>query len=491
MKTLNYLLQKLDNRFLTLSFILLFAFILRIYNINFEGLWTDEMICLYTSNPGFSLRRMYDVLHFWDQTPPLYPLLLWLWFKIAGYTEFQARFFSVIGGTLSLFVIYQLIKELYNRKSALIITFLLAITPYHIYFSREARSYIWAFLSLSLVLYLFVKQLKNYDKKHTRLFFILAGGLFLHISYFSFFIHAGLVCIILYTYFIKKTSINLKNWIIDYLLVGILFLPWLLQFIRILNFHNEINGSPSFLYVLNVLSVFSSSNTGGYALMFAYAFLILSFVYSVYYQKDRLKKSNYLILFSLLFIFVYVLMYVKSVRGRNLFNGFMYSYVMVLFPVFLIILGGIINQINTKIVAVFLIVFLAANGLNYQDWYKLGYHKKYSEPYRAMSTFISTSSYSNAPILCSGSHVCEFYFYKFKKDALLVNYSDLEIKINPAQTGYLWIIDSFDFSSEKMLKKVADKFSVNVKEIKHFKGDTGNIIFRALLLEITNSDKPI
>jgi hypothetical protein len=59
--------------------ILAFALWVRLHTLMAEGLWTDEMISLYTSNPEASLRRTYDVLHFWDQTPPLYPVALWLW----------------------------------------------------------------------------------------------------------------------------------------------------------------------------------------------------------------------------------------------------------------------------------------------------------------------------------------------------------------------------------------------------------------------------
>ncbi len=484
MKILDILVEKLDNKYITLNIILLVAFIIRIYDINFEDLWTDEIIALYTSNPDISLRRMYDVLHFWDQTPPLYPVMLWLWLKVVGFTEFQARFFSVIGGMLSLLTIYHLIKEIFNRKNALLVVFILSFIPYHIYFSREARSYIWAFFMTALVLYLFVKQLKQYDKKYTRFLFILVGGLFMHMSYFSFFVHIGLVCIIIYSYFTKQIKINLKNWIVDYIFVGVLFLPWFFQFIKILRFHNGENiDTPSFLYILEILNVFSATMAGSHILMTTYLLLLVIFLYQIIYQKKSKQLPIFFYLFIAMFLFIYVLMYIKSVRGRNILNYFMYSYVIVLFPIFLVIIAGIFSQLSKQIIALFLLLFFVANIVNYSSWGKLAYHKKSSEPYRELAQFIAKSSYANKPILCSSAYLQEFYFYKLKMDKQLVSFMDLDKKIKPTKDKYMWIIDSFDMKSEMMLQQVKQKFSIKIEQTTHIKATTGKFVFRALLLK--------
>lgn len=387
MKLLNSISKKPANNYLILLLIILLAFIVRIYSINFEGLWTDELIAAYASNPYFSLRRMYNVLHFWDQTPPLYPLMLWCWLKISGFTEFNARLFSVIGGIFSLVAVYFLIKEIYNKKTALVILFLLSITPYHIYFSREVRSYIWSLFVTTIVLYFFVKQIENYNNKLNRLLFILSGGLLLHISYFSFFVHAGLVFCILLLYIKEKQ--NLKNWILDYFFIGIMFIPWLFQFIRVLGFHNGVNKSkPSVLYIFDILNVFSASNTAGYMLIVGYVILFLSVVY-IY--KNNFQKKTTIILFSCLFIVVYFIMYLKSITGRNILNGFGFSYVIVLLPVYLVIFGGIIMQVNKKTTILFVSFVVVVMMFNFDKWYTLSYFKKKSEPYRELAAYISSS----------------------------------------------------------------------------------------------------
>lgn len=485
MKLLDSIAEKLDNKYLTLAFILLAAFFIRIYKLGFEGLWTDEMISVYASNPNVSLRRMYDVLHFWDQTPPLYPVLFMIWLKITGFTEFNARLFSVIGGLLSLLVVYELIKELYNRRTALLITLLVSLTPYHIYFSREARSYIWSFLATALVLLFFYRQLRNYSTKYNRLFFILCGGLFMHVSYFSFFIHSGLVAIVLLTFFTKKEKVDLKNWIIDYILIGLMFLPWLMQFIRILGFHNGDNGSqPSVLYIFDMLSVFSASRAGGFILAISYAAVLLGFFYVILIQKRNFKNEYIWLTAILLFLIVFALMFMKSMGGRNILNHFMYSYVIVLFPVFLILLGGIFYASNRLALAALLAVFLIANTYHYKEWLHLSYHKKKSEPYRQMADFIAGSADAKAPILCAIAYLQEFYFYTKKMDAQLVSLHDIDKKINPATVEKFWIVDSYDLVSDSLLTEAKKRYPVQVLQTNIIKPSTGNITFRAILAKI-------
>lgn len=489
MKFLDVLVEKLDNKYLTLSLILLLALILRLYNIHLEGLWTDEMISVYASNPHFSLRRTYDVLHFWDQTPPLYPVLFWFWLKITGFTELNAHLFSVIGGMLSLIAVYFLIKELYNRRTALLVTFITSLIPYHIYFSREARSYIWSFLMSTIVLIFFFKQFKHYHKKSVRWGFIISGGLFLLVSYFSFFVHAALIAVLFFKFLSNRKNFPLFKWIIDYILIGLIFTPWFLQFIKIIVMHNQArDGSPSVTYLFQMFNVFSGAVAGGTVLAIAYIIAAILFIYFTYLQKKQFQQANIFYTAIIIFLIIFILMFIKSIGERNILNGFMYSYVIVSFPVFLIIISGFFKQLNKLILSSFIIVFLFTLVYNHDTWLKLSYHKKKSEPYRELASFISKSEKSDIPILCYSKYIQEFYFFKLHRDNQLVDLSEMNQKINPDSSAYIWVVDNFNSEADSVLNELQKKFEVNIQNKNKIKAPTGDIYFRAFLVEINKKE---
>ena len=81
--------------------------------------------------------------------------------KIFGLNEFSARCPSAFIGVLTLLVLYYLVKECFERRTALIATLLLAINPWHIHFSRIAFRAILLPCLFSLGLLLFVKSFKK------------------------------------------------------------------------------------------------------------------------------------------------------------------------------------------------------------------------------------------------------------------------------------------------------------------------------------------
>lgn len=478
----NKFFKALDTNTIILFLILIFAFGIRIYNLTFEGLWTDELISIYASNPYISLRRMYNVLHFWDQTPPLYPILFWAWLKVFGFTEFNARFFSVLGGMLSLVAIYFLIKELYNKSTALIITFILSVTPYHIYFSREVRSYIWAFLILTLLLIFFVKQINNYTKKYNRWAFIALSSLFLYVSYFSFFIHIGLVVFIGLIFLLKLKPIQLKNWIIDYIIIGISYLPWFFPFIRILGFHNgEKISKPHLTYFFDMFNIYSASCVGGIFLIAVYIICLGYFFYASFY-KIKTSKINSWLLFLILYIVVFILMYLKSATGRNILNGFMYSYVIVLFPVYLILMAGIVQVLPKYMKILFVMGFLLINSMHFQEWEKYSYHKKLSQPYRDIANYIANSKESKAPIVCNGYYIHEFYFFKKNMSDQIIDSPTFDIKIKNSKT--FWVVDIYELKANEILDNIRKTKNIEILENKSFVGATGNIHFQVYLVHI-------
>ncbi len=81
--------------------------------------------------------------------------------KIFGLNEFAARLPAAFTGILTVLVIYYLVKELFDKQTALIASLLLAISPWHIQFSRIAFRAILIPLLFCLALLFFVKSFQK------------------------------------------------------------------------------------------------------------------------------------------------------------------------------------------------------------------------------------------------------------------------------------------------------------------------------------------
>jgi mannosyltransferase len=141
------------HRALYLSTLLLVAlgFALRLYALASESLWFDELLQLDIAQGPLAgilpqLPRHtavpldYIISHFW--------ILL-------GRQDDWVRLPAVIFGTLTLPVAFQLGRRLLGRTDGLLLMALLAISPFHIRYSQEARPYALVVLGIMLAVYAF------------------------------------------------------------------------------------------------------------------------------------------------------------------------------------------------------------------------------------------------------------------------------------------------------------------------------------------------
>src|SRR5690242_17301688 len=117
--------------------------IIRFINITYSSLWADELYSMLSIYPG---NTWYEILYMQrTYQPPGYFMLLWEWTKIFGYTEFSARLLSVLGGTLAVFLTGMLGKKIKNETLGLLLALLVAFNPSQIYYSLEARFYVFTY----------------------------------------------------------------------------------------------------------------------------------------------------------------------------------------------------------------------------------------------------------------------------------------------------------------------------------------------------------
>lgn len=137
-----------------------------------------------------------------DFRPAGYHYLAIIPVAILGLNELATRLPAAIFGAITIFAFYLLVKELFDKKSALLACFLLAISPWHIVTSRATSESVIALFLVIGGAYCFVKSFREKRKK----LLLLAIAYFLFIASFLFY-HAARFFVPLLAFFLTAFSI--------------------------------------------------------------------------------------------------------------------------------------------------------------------------------------------------------------------------------------------------------------------------------------------
>jgi hypothetical protein len=140
---------------------LLLAFGLRAYRLDYQSLWRDEMDALRFARFPFS--RLLGSFGQGGWNGPLYFLLLRAWVAAAGQTEFALRYLSLLGGVLTVPLTYVLARRLGSSRLALYGSGLVAVSPYLVWYSQEAKMYALLVSMAVLSWYLYLRALEEGD----------------------------------------------------------------------------------------------------------------------------------------------------------------------------------------------------------------------------------------------------------------------------------------------------------------------------------------
>ncbi len=135
-----------------LILITLLAFSLRFYKLGEWSFWGDEYI---------TVRKAINI--FGGGVTRLSPSMLSTHIVLDrfGVTEWNARLVSASVGIISVPILFWLVKRLFNAYAALIAALLLAVSPWHIYWSQNARFYTTLLLFFTLALFFFYWALEE------------------------------------------------------------------------------------------------------------------------------------------------------------------------------------------------------------------------------------------------------------------------------------------------------------------------------------------
>lgn len=150
--------KNLINKYnLSIILIIAVAFVLRSWNLGWNGFNGDESI--YSGQAASMLGHENYLKDFviFRSHPILLQSLVSVAFTIFGIHDFVARIVPAIFGTASVFVTYLVGRELFDRKVGFVCCLILALLPFHITFSRQVLLDVPLSFFLILFVYLTAK----------------------------------------------------------------------------------------------------------------------------------------------------------------------------------------------------------------------------------------------------------------------------------------------------------------------------------------------
>lgn len=204
---------------------------LRLYDLAKQSLWVDEAYTAYLVR-FTPAEYIDDVRHtVRNILPPLYFTMLHYWTALVGRSEVALRLPSVFAGVLAVPLLYAVVARLFDRTTGLLAAAVLAVSPFHLQYSQEARMYeLLALLSL-LSLYLLVRLLDE-GRVWQVLGLAVADALVVYTHHYGALLliaEAGFVTMLAFARDLDRRTV--WRWLVSRVIFGVLVLPWALLFV--------------------------------------------------------------------------------------------------------------------------------------------------------------------------------------------------------------------------------------------------------------------
>lgn len=149
--------------------------LLRLYNLGGNSLWLDEAATLTFARQ--TLAGIWETTAAGEFNPPLF---YWLehGMLLFGESEFVLRLLPALFGILTVPVVYLIGREFRDRNVGLIAAALLAFSPFHIFYSQEARAYAPMLFFFSLALLFYVRAGRSDETRSWVLFGVFSAAAF-------------------------------------------------------------------------------------------------------------------------------------------------------------------------------------------------------------------------------------------------------------------------------------------------------------------------
>lgn len=349
-----------------------------------------------------------------DVHPPLFYVTEKIVFYIFGNNEFFARLPCAIIGTISIWGIFLLGKELFDEETGLIAGIFTCFNSFHLEYSQEARPYIFIFCFVLFSFLFLIKFIKT-----PKLSFGIAYALFtllaLYFHYFSIFIALSQIVIALIAWIVEKNEKRkfLINFLISGLIILVLFSFQIKHILSISNISSIWIEKPKDSFAKDIVfQFFGNSN-----LLTPFLVLLLLTGMLYLFQTSTNRSASFktdssgfaLVVFICWSFLVFMIPYLRSLVGVPMIVP---RYFISILPVFLLLLAVGLKMMKSNVVKWLVTCSFCLLSITdiflVQDYY---YKAKKTQFRELASSITKYSSYTlNAPLT---SWHQEYYLNKF------------------------------------------------------------------------------
>jgi mannosyltransferase len=213
----------------TLALITALAAALRLYGLDIQSLWNDELSYLYRTQGQGLIAVLRSAKS--DTHPPLYHLIVWVVSNRVGDDAIHLRLPSAVFGILAVYSVYALARDVYDRRAGLFAAATLAVSYTALFFSQEGRpnSLIALLTILSTHAAFDFAQAVSGDEEVPRPVGLRLCLWSILLSYTHYF---GILSVVaqalaLFVLCLVRVPHRLKSLILWYLAIAAAYLPWL------------------------------------------------------------------------------------------------------------------------------------------------------------------------------------------------------------------------------------------------------------------------
>lgn len=131
---------------------------LRLYKLDFNSIWLDEAATAEFAEKSFA--DIWNITAGGEYNPPLFYWLEHIMLAF-GNNEITLRLIPALVGIATIPLMYFVAREFIDRNAGIIAAALLAFSPFHLFYSQEARTYTLMLFFVSLVLLFLLKGLRE------------------------------------------------------------------------------------------------------------------------------------------------------------------------------------------------------------------------------------------------------------------------------------------------------------------------------------------
>lgn len=416
-------MNKKNRNLILLITILAIGFVLRIYNLNAHSYRALETgVIKVASLPVLEIFKN-------EFRAPIYCFILHWWIKMfsAGEpaNEFVTRLLSTLFSTAAIASLYFLILKLKDRKTALVVSFLTAISPFYVLHSRVTEDFAILLLLISLSILFFIKLREEKNNIFTTIAYVLITILMLYSGPVG-----GLTLLCEWCWLLLRWQVTrqkLKLWIITQGCIVLAYIYWAIMFLpKLPTEWAAVDRMPAKLGVLGRL---------------AYTFYAFSIGQTIY-PWHWLLTGPAIVVFGLLVIFG-----IKSLRGKYRTISFIVPlFVINLIPLlttrgapeycigasiaYLILIATGITELRPRSAIMALCILTYLNGIALYNLYtdKEYHNRSFTDDWRTIASTVNKIADDSTKIIAYRPGPLIWYYKKLSVNPI--------ISINPEHIDY-------------------------------------------------------